>query len=46
MPITINRVIIVVIGKASLHVTIGMENVSGVLRKEETISGSRKMCAN
>ena len=43
MSITINLVIIVVI---VVNVTIGMEKVSGVVRKEETISGSRKMCAN
>ena len=43
MSITINRVIIVVI---VVNVTIGMEKVPGVVRKEETISGSRKMCAN
>ena len=43
MSITINRVIIVVIDKSSLYVTIGMENISGAVRNEETISGSRKI---
>ena len=43
MSITINRVIIVVIDKSSLYVTIGMENISGAVRSEETISGSHKI---
>ena len=43
MSITINRVIIVEIDKSSLYVTSGMENISGAVRNEETVSGSRKI---